>query len=985
MDDIQELLGDFLVECGENLEEFEENLLSLEKSPEDHKLLDSMFRMIHSIKGASGFMSFSNLESLTHKTENVLDLLRQDKGEVTQDLISTFLSVCDEVKTLFVKIQESGTDGDKKPDQLINTLLDYEKQFNGELAASPKKKTSAKKTSNKNSNTKKPEKEKDAEENLQALDPVQIEALRSLGLSEEEILEASKELDEEEAQTELDPVQIEALRSLGLNDEKEEKTEYKDKSPSVKLQKKETIRVDVDTLDHLVNLAGELVLVRNQLLELSKHNNSDVFDSSFASLDFVTGDIQRSLMSTRMQPISSIWNKLPRVVRDLSAQLGRKVEVQMEGESTELDRTILEAISDPMTHIIRNCVDHGIEDPEDRVAKGKPETGSIKLKAEHRGNWIHVDIIDDGKGISQEILKRKALEKELYTQAELDAMDKQGILNIIFHAGFSTKDQVSNISGRGVGMDVIKSNITKINGNVELNSEEGKGTHLKLRLPLTLAIIPAVIVSISGDRYVIPQNTVQEVAYLGEEEMNSLDDIEGQKFTRLRGQILPLIFAEEILDHSKKGKCLKAKEGEDEIEMNYVVINADGYSYGLVIDEVLDIIEIVVKPLDSEDINFKNYAGATIMGDGKVALILDVNSLAEEAKIEKNQNEEENNLASKHEEHQSNWNTSNLSLIFKLKNGKNYVIPLSKTSRIEEIEKEDIEERSIGTFAKFNGDIIRIIDLSKLLGVYEDEEYMEKIRQREGNKSTIKTLYFEFNGSGIAVDVGHEHSLWQKELEIEATNKSEFITGTALINEKIFEVVNIDDYLGQVVDASLENEQTHKSKKNKSEDSMLETLCDDRTSVISFEINGLLFGVELASINEIIASEEVTPTPGSDKTVQGLLNLRGEIMVTKTLKRILNLKDSLETLEEKDHRKGTKKQNRSIILNVNEEKICLQIGKVDEILSLPNTNFNPAPNNIPENILKYLKGVFKLEKSMLLLLDENKLMEKNKELIQGIL
>jgi two-component system, chemotaxis family, sensor kinase CheA len=941
MDNIQEFLADFLVECGENLEEFEENLLSLEKDPKDHKLLDSMFRMIHSIKGASGFMSFHNLESLTHKTENILDLLRQDKGELSQDLISTFLVVCDTVKNLFGKIQESGTDGEDKPEGLINTLLEYEKQFNGE--DSPKNK---KKSTNRKSNSK----PKNSDSNTEALDPVQIEALRSLGLSDEEIFK------------ELGTVETEDPKPL-------------EKVPAAQIQKKEslreTIRVDVDTLDHLVNLAGELVLVRNQLLELSKHNASEIFNSSFSNLDFVTGDIQRSLMSTRMQSISSVWNKLPRVVRDLAAQLNKKVEIVMEGESTELDRSILEAISDPMTHIIRNCVDHGIENPEERIAKGKSETGLIKLKAEHRGNWIHVEIIDDGKGMSLEVLKRKALEKSLYTESELENMDKQSILNIIFHAGFSTKEQVSNISGRGVGMDVIRSNIAKINGNVEINSEEDKGTHLKLKLPLTLAIIPAVIVSISGHRYVIPQNTVQEVAYLGKEEINSLDNIEGQRFTRLRGQILPLIFADEILGIKKQKNLLEEKISE----MNYVVINADGYSYGLVIDKVLDIIEIVVKPLDSEDPNFKNYAGATIMGDGKVALILDVNSIAEKAKIEKSQNEDNNHLATKHSNNHLNWNTTSLSLIFKLRDGKNYIIPLNKTSRIEEINKSDIEERSTGTFAKLNGEIIRIIDLANLLGLSENESFTAKIKQKDESKSSLKTLYFEFNGQGIALEVGYEHNLWQRELQIKESRGSEFITGTTIINDSIYEVISIDDYLGQLVDSNCKESLIEENKKI--EQDFNQPKLDETKNIISFEIGNLLFGIGLDSIKEIISSEELTPTPGSDKSVQGLLNLRGEIIVSKSLRNILDLKETSEKELKAKDKKTKKKQNRSIILNIQGEKICLQIGTVDEILSVKDSNFSSAPNNIPENILKYIKGVFKLENSMLLLLNENKLIEKS--------
>ena len=969
---MQEMIAEFIVDCSENLEEFENNLLDLEKDPSATNLVDSMFRMIHSIKGASGFLAFQNLESLTHKAENVLDLIRQDKGEIDQTLISTFLDVCDAMRTMFGVIQNDGNDGSNKYEDLISQLLNYEEAFkSGAAVESPAAKPEAKAEVQSAA-----EAQTESSDEQLALDPVQIEALKSLGMyNEDEVASPEPEPAKEEERLELDPVQVEALKALGMYDEKEvvvteaaakpeakkeevqapKKEEKKAQATSAPTVVKETIRVEVDTLDRLVNLAGELVLVRNQLLEISKNNESQVFDGSFAELDIVTGEMQRTLMQTRMQPISNVWSKMPRIVRDLAKQLDKDINISMHGETTELDKTIIESIADPMTHIIRNCCDHGIETPSEREAAGKSRQGNIKLSAEHRGNWIHVDIVDDGKGISRAVLKEKALEKELHTQEELDAMDDQQVLNIIFHPGFSTKDQASTVSGRGVGMDVIKSNITKINGTVELASTEGKGTVLKIKLPLTLAIIPAVIVGIDDARFAIPQNAVQEVAAADIKDVENLDNIGGQRFTRLRGEILPLVFASEFLANKTISEAVQS-DGQ----LNYVVINADGYVYGLVIDRVIDIIEIVVKPLDSDE-DFEYYAGATIMGDGKVALILDASKIAEISNIDQSVTETTNI-----EELMKTQTTANLTLLFKLKDGQNYLIPLSKTSRIEEIPREDIEERQVGTFAKFNDSIIRVIDLGRLLGIEGKEEHAWLDTQE-----TLKTLYFEFNGHGIAIDVGFNHLLLQEEYFVEEDHSTEFIIGTALIKDEVFEVLSLEDYLGKVIGESIKTED-HANVQNKDQEDLTENLTglnlsSDLNSVISFKLDDLWFGIELDAVSEIITQEEVTETPGSRESVQGLLNLRGEIMLTKSLEKILGINSGASNEDNGAH------NNRNLIIHSDTNKMCLEIGHVDEILNLREDDFNPAPSNIPQNLFAYLKGVYNIENSMLLLLDEKKL------------
>jgi two-component system, chemotaxis family, sensor kinase CheA len=935
MEDMQELIAEFITDCSENLEEFENNLLELEKNPNASNIVDSMFRQIHSIKGASGFLSFSKLESLTHKSENVLDLIRQSKGEVNQPLISTFLDVCDALKSIFETIQEQGNDGENNYPNLIDRLIQFETSFKSgepivvEEIALEKEESCA----SVNEDIQE-EPVEDESNNFDNLDPVQIESLKALGLYNPDTLANLSEKNS-----------MEEVTNMSKEVKVEAKTEAKKTtSSSAPTKVKETIRVDVDTLDHLVNLAGELVLIRNQILELSKNNSTTVFSQSFNNLDMITGEIQKSLMSTRMQPISVVWSKMPRIVRDLAAQLGRDIAIEMKGENTELDKSIIEAITDPMTHIIRNCCDHGIETPDERMKAGKKPNGTIKLSAEHRGNWIYVDVIDDGKGISRSVLKKKALEKGLFTQEELDNMDDQQILNIIFHAGFSTKDQASNISGRGVGMDVIRSNIQKINGNVEISSTEGKGTHLKIRLPLTLAIIPGVIVLINNERYVIPQNAVQEVAELKPQDIEELNDIAGQKFTRLRGQILPLVFSNNIL--------FQQRNLDIDRTLNYVVINTDGYQYGLVIDKVTDIIEIVVKPLSSEQ-DFKYYAGATIMGDGRVALILDPSKIAELSKIDKV------NLNDEDKEQKNSKLDDDLTLTFELNNKKKYLIPLNKTSRIEEIPLTSLDYRDIGIFAKFNNKVIRVIDLQKLV---TGEDSFDK--SATNKQCTIRVLYYEMNGHGIAVEVGHDQKLLREQYDIEACSGSEFVIGTTLIDEGIYEVLHLEEYLGKILgqESSKILKDTGATQSTNQSNNYIK-LFDSKNSVISFRLNELLFGIRLDSVCEIINKGEITETPGSRTSVQGLLNLRGEIIISRELSKIFNINSDNNHNEDNNLAKN-------LIIKNGDKKVCVEIQTVNEIINLTEDQFNTTPSNIPQEIHSYLKGVYNLGQEMLLLLDE---------------
>ena len=391
----------------------------------------------------------------------------------------------------------------------------------------------------------------------------------------------------------------------------------------------ETIRVDVHLLDRLMNLVGELVLTRNQITQFSARQSDPNLVSPAQQLNLLTSELQEEVMKTRMQPISNVFDKFPRVVRDVATSRGKQVLIEMEGKETELDRSLLEAIKDPLTHIVRNSVDHGIEMPEQRVARGKRPEGHLKLRACHEGGQVLVEISDDGAGIDTARVKRKAIERGMITAQQAARMSEGELLNLVFLPGFSTAEKVTNLSGRGVGMDVVKTNIDRVNGTVDLQSYPGKGTTIKIKIPLTLAIVRAVIIQSNGNRFAIPQVNIQELVRLDADRVRTeIESVHGVPVYRMRGRLLPLVYLSEEL---KLAKQAANQAGQDEAT-NIVVLQANDHPFGLVVNEINDSEEIVVKPLSKQLRGLKTFAGATIMGDGKVALILDVVGLAQKRK-----------------------------------------------------------------------------------------------------------------------------------------------------------------------------------------------------------------------------------------------------------------------------------------------------------------------------------------------------------------
>jgi two-component system chemotaxis sensor kinase CheA len=467
-----------------------------------------------------------------------------------------------------------------------------------------------------------------------------------------------------------------------------------------------SLRVDVNLLDTLMRLVGELVLTRNQIVATAAAQADPAMQRPSQRLNLLVSEIQAGVMKTRMQPIDTVWSKLPRLVRDLSVACGRQVRIVLDGRDTELDKTILEAIKDPLTHVVRNAVDHGIEDPQVRVAAGKPAEGTLTLRAFHAGGQVNIEVSDDGAGIDPATIALKAIERGLATVEQLSAMSPREITNLIFVAGFSTAAKVTNLSGRGVGMDVVRTNIERIGGTVDVTSEPGLGTTLKIKIPLTLAIIPALTVECAGERYAIPQVSLDELLCLeGEQAKAGVEYLSGAPVYRLRGNLVPLVWLDHVLD------LTKAPHVDDSV--NILILQAEGHRFGLVVDRVLNTEEIVVKPLARQLKDIGTYAGATILGDGRVALILDVRSLARRAHVVR-----ESDAA--HERDDQNTAQAVADgpepLLLVAVGDRRLGVPLSMVTRLEEIAVSRVERVGQREVVQYRGQLLPLGRLSTLLG-----------------------------------------------------------------------------------------------------------------------------------------------------------------------------------------------------------------------------------------------------------------------------
>ncbi|GAA7281101.1 chemotaxis histidine kinase/response regulator CheAY2 [Helicobacter pylori] len=656
MDDLQEIMEDFLIEAFEMNEQLDQDLVELEHNPEDLDLLNRIFRVAHTIKGSSSFLNLNILTHLTHNMEDVLNRARKGEIKITPDIMDVVLRSIDLMKTLLVTIRDTGSDANNGKENEIEeavkqlqaiTSQNLEGAKEGTKEA-PKKETKkeakkeAKKENteeNQENKAKAPTAENSASDNPLADEPDLDYANMSTEEVEAEIerlLNKRQEADKErraQKKQEAKPKQEVAPKT---ETPKAPKTETKaktkadteeNKAPSIGVE--QTVRVDVRRLDHLMNLIGELVLGKNRLIriygDVEERYDGEKFleelNQVVSSISAVTTDLQLAVMKTRMQPVGKVFNKFPRMVRDLSRELGKSIELIIEGEETELDKSIVEEIGDPLIHIIRNSCDHGIEPLEERRRLNKPETGKVQLSAYNEGNHIVIKISDDGKGLDPVMLKEKAIEKGVISERDAEGMSDREAFNLIFKPGFSTAKVVSNVSGRGVGMDVVKTNIEKLNGIIEIDSEVGVGTTQKLKIPLTLAIIQALLVGVQEEYYAIPLSSVLETVRISQDEIYTVD---GKSVLRLRDEVLSLVRLSDIF---KVDAILESNS-----DVYVVIIGLADQKIGVIVDYLIGQEEVVIKSLGYYLKNTRGIAGATVRGDGKITLIVDVGAMMDMAK-----------------------------------------------------------------------------------------------------------------------------------------------------------------------------------------------------------------------------------------------------------------------------------------------------------------------------------------------------------------
>jgi two-component system, chemotaxis family, sensor kinase CheA len=733
MSEMDEIIKEFLVESTEGLDQLDRGLVELEQRPNDQALLAAIFRSIHTIKGTSGFLGFGKLEAVTHVGESLLSDLRDGKKTLTPAITNGLLQLVDAVRGILTAIEATGADGENEFPELIDLLTRLQSGEVASPAPAVKAPRSRKAKSAKPTTPVPPEPAAAAEITAVAVPAVAVA-----------------------------PVAAEVAASSTAADS--------------------NIRVDVELLDRLMNLVGELVLARNQILQHSSGNDDPAFQATSQRLNLITTELQEGVMKTRMQPIGNVWAKFPRVVRDLALACQKQARLEMDGRETELDKTIIEAIKDPLTHIVRNSVDHGLELPAARVAAGKPAEGRILLRAYHEGGQVNIEIADDGGGIDPARVRAKAIQKGLLTPEQASRLSDREAVNLIFAPGFSTAEQVSNISGRGVGMDVVKTNIEKIGGTVDIHTELGRGTTLKIKIPLTLAIIPALLVTSAGDRFAIPQVSLIELLRLTDPHASGgIEMVYGAPVHRLRGRLLPLVSLNQVLGLQED---FWGPRGRDIEAVNVIVLQADDTTFGLVVDEIADTEEIVVKPLGKQLKSLRAYAGATIMGDGRVALILDVPGLAHQAGVVstgRGRHEAENGQGSEAETARE----AGLLLIFRLGEDRRVAIPLSQVARLEEIAAAQVEQAGRHRVVQYRGGLLPLLPLAEMLG------------SESHTGESLSVVVYTHQGNDIGLMVENIIDIVPDTVAVHRHKGSGPISGTAVIQDKVTDLLDLSSLLAE--------------------------------------------------------------------------------------------------------------------------------------------------------------------------------------------
>jgi two-component system chemotaxis sensor kinase CheA len=780
---MDDLLQEFLTETAEGLALLDQEVLRLERTPDDPELLGNIFRIVHTIKGTCGFLGLPRLEAVAHAGENILGKLRDRELIATQETITIVLEALDRIKDILGELEANETEPAGDDSELIGRLNAAAEGGAAPAAAAPAE-----------APAEVPAEAPAAEPApAEAADPAPAvapevapdvavepapeavaepapaaapEAAPEAPVAEAPVAEAAPPTEAPKPEAPAAPAAAPAPAAKA----EEPKPAAAHTESSIAHQ---SIRVNVDLLENLMTMVSELVLTRNQLLQILRTQRDSDFGAPLQHLSHVTSELQESVMKTRMQPIGNAWAKLPRLVRDLSHELGKKIELEMIGAETELDRQMIEPIKDPLTHMIRNSGDHGLETPDERVAAGKPETGKIRLSARHEGGHIVIEITDDGRGIAVDKVRAKAIANGLATEAELEQLSDQRIQQFVFKAGFSTAQAVTSVSGRGVGMDVVKTNIEKIGGTVELTSTEGKGTTFIIKIPLTLAIVNALIVESCGDRYAIPQISITELVRASAKSEHRIEHLNGVPVLRLRKRLLPLVSLGTVLGLQKT-----AENDEKPSDAFIVVTQVGTYQFGIIVDRVFETQEIVVKPVAPILRELQLYSGNTILGDGSVVMILDPNGVAASTgEIEQGQNEADAAGAG-----EAAGAERVALLLFRAAPGRDpMAVPLSIVARLEEVDVDKIERANGRPVVQYRGALMPLLQVDEGCAI------------RESGRQPI--LVFSDGKQVMGLIVDDIIDIVEDVLNIELASDQAGTLGGAVISGKSTDILDAGFYL----------------------------------------------------------------------------------------------------------------------------------------------------------------------------------------------
>lgn len=739
---MDDLLREFLTETNESMAALDVQLIELEQNPNNPELLGSIFRIVHTVKGTCGFLGLPRLEKVAHAGENVLGKFRDGVLEVTPAAVSLILRALDRIKSLLSQLEANEKEPDGEDTDLITELnLWADGKMSGAAAApAPVVAPSAP--------------AKAASEPVPdefGFVPVRAENTGQTSAAAQESPKAAPP----------------APAAAAVPKPADEHGATKESSVAAS-----SIRVSVDVLENLMTMVSELVLTRNQLLQISRKNKDSEFTAPLQRLNHVVSELQEGVMKTRMQPIGNAWSKLPRIVRDLAIELGKKIDLQMLGAETELDRQVLDLIKDPLTHMVRNSADHGIELPAERLKAGKPETGKILLNAYHEGGHIIIEISDDGKGLALDKIKAKAIQNGVATEAEIATMSDQQIMQFIFKAGFSTAAKVTSVSGRGVGMDVVRTNIEKIGGTIDMNSVYGKGSRFLIKIPLTLAIVSALIVECGGERFAIPQLSVIELVRAQARSDNRIEHINNTPVLRLRNRLLPLVSLRKLLQLDD-GKQVREED-------SFIVVTQVGSStFGIMVDRVFDTEEIVVKPVSHILRDISMYSGNTILGDGSVIMILDPNGIS--AKAGDIQATNANTQQAQKVSSTSKQGSKQSLLLFSSGSDVPKAVPLALVARLEDIDSATIEYSNGKPLVQYRGKLMPLVLI--------DPDY------KLGVKSRQPVLVFSDTERSMGLVVDQIIDIVEDHLNIELSAEKPGLMGSAIISGKATEVIDAGHYI----------------------------------------------------------------------------------------------------------------------------------------------------------------------------------------------